>query len=232
MKCNPRIRGLSIVGPRRITVSPHSVLAIERTFVAFASGVLALMLYVGLVGVVADWPLSTLDRNLLEYLGPWLMSLHAGVLGLLFVGIPIGLACGYLCGKLPPYYSLSAAAVLILPFLYRDPGNLSLYTPSTMVALGHTASCAIGSYLRLCQGSIPSFSRAAASEKTASHVLCLDIVLLSIFVPLILVGYSWISQAGSARQVPATSFTIGSVVFAVVFVLRSRVRVKAVTSAA
>ena len=208
-------------------MSPTTVFKVEQCLFALASGVLALLAFVNVINAVAEWPMTTFDKEVHKFLGPWLLSLYSGVIGAGFVGLPVGLLCGYVCGTTPPHYSLAAMCTLVLPFFVRGPMNPSVYVPALAVGVTHFVGCYFGSKLTQIRGITRQFVWTRANEKPAGHVIFLDTIMLVAFCFLTAAVHASLNNVGQEREHSVYSIGVSLAFLAVLVVMRVKARPRA-----
>jgi hypothetical protein len=208
----------------------HTLLSAERVLITLLAGILAFVLTVYLTGFLADWRLSDFERRLLPVVGHWFLPLYVFFFGSLFIVTPLGYACGYVCGKSPPYFAVPAALVLALPFFLVDPYEPCVYMHMLLLALTFVLACGAGARHRRLHRPRPLFNRSQARQASGAYILLLDIGLFLLGVLCVLCLHSALTHRSFARI--STLLVIVVVGLPAPAYLRSRVRAMEVVSAA
>ena len=211
-------------------MSQRTLLAVERTLISLAAGVLALMLVVNLVAAMSQWRISGLEIQLFRLLQQWLFPLQVGVIGGFAIGIPIGLVCGFLCGKVPPYYAMATALVLVAPFFIREPSDPTTYIPVVLVALMFALFSSLGARAKLRRGPAPTFTRPRALGASAMHIVSLDVGMLLTFALGVTCVQSIILHGSIETSAPSAVVVL--VALPALSYFRSRVRLRDSTGVA
>lgn len=194
--------------------------AIERVLIAVGTGVVALLLLANIVGVLACTPMSEVNAAHVEALGRWLLPVYSGAIAFIAAGIPLGVICGFLCGKRPPHYSWAAAAVITLPFMVPYLSDPSVYFPCLVVSLGHYLGCIVGVSARSRLVPAHLFRWSGARPSPPRIILSTDVVLLFAFVALATSVHALASGSGRSSNV-----VIASLLTAGMLLARYRLRV-------
>ena len=183
-----------------------------------------MLLLVNIIGILACVPLSEVNAAHLEVLGRWLLPIYAGAIAFVVAGTPLGVICGFLCGKRPPHYSLAAAAVITLPFVVSHLNDPSVYFAGLVVSIGHYIGCIAGASAREKLYPAPLFRWPRARSSPPRSILSTDAVLLAAFVFFATSVHALARGSGnSSSVVVAALFTTGMLI--------ARYRIRADTNA-